>query len=119
MVHAENGANIVFTQDDDNEHTQWSGNGMHAEAHTLNFTSKSPTGGIPWTICYNGMQACGCYDSQGCTLIFPYGVPGNQPWPCPDVRDHGRRGGMGAIRLTYRGSNVNEPQRGQGFGGAY
>ncbi len=119
MVFAEQGANIVFTQDDDNEHTQWSGNGFHSQAHGLNFASKWPSGGIPWTICYNGMQACGCYETMGCQNLLPYGVPGVQPWPCPDVRDHGKRGGHGAIRLTYRGSNIHEPQRGQGFGGAY
>lgn len=119
MVFGEQGGNIVFTQDDDNEHSQWSGNGYHASAHTLNFMSKWPTGGIPWTVCYTGMQACGCYEALGCHNFMPYGVGGAQAWPCPDVRDHGKRGGHGAIRLTYRGSNIHEPQRGQGFGGGY
>jgi hypothetical protein len=118
MLFGECGAQIIYTHDDDNEHTQWSGNGYHAQAHTLNFASKSPTGGIPWTICYNGMQACGCYETLGCSPLMPYGVPGAGSFPCPDVRDHGKRGGHGAIRLTYRGSNVHEPNTGK-LGGAY
>lgn len=118
MVYAECGANIVYTHDADNEHSQWSGNGYHSQAHGLNFASKSPVGGIPWTICYNGMQACGCYETMGCMPLMPYGVPGNGSFPCPDVRDHGRRGGHGAIRLTYRGTGIMEPNEGK-LGGGY
>lgn len=121
QIFSDLGANIIYTHDDDNEHTQWSGNGYHSQAHTLNFASKSPAGGIPFTICYNGNQGCGCYEANGCNPTFPYGVPGNQPWPCPDVRDHGRRGGHGAIRLTYRGSGImsNLNTGGGKLGGAY
>jgi hypothetical protein len=120
MVFGDRGANIIYTHDDDNEHTQWSGNGYHSAAHTLNFASKSPAGGIPFTICYNGNQQCGCYEASGCNPLFPYGVPGGQPFPCPDVRDHGRRGGHGAIRLTYRGSGIMANQNASGkLGGAY
>lgn len=118
MVFGESGGYIVHTHDDDNEHTQWSGNGMHASAMSLNSMSKSPSGGIPWTVCYNGMQACGCYENLGCTPYMPYGVAGNGPMPCPDVRDMGKRGGHGAIRLTYRGSNIMEQNQGK-LGGGY
>jgi hypothetical protein len=33
-------------------------------------------------------------------------VGGTAPMPCDGVRDHGKRGGHGAIRLTYRGSGA-------------
>ena len=118
MVYAENGAHIAYTHDADNEHSQWSGNGFHSQSYAINAASKSPAGGIPWTICYNGHQACGCYETLGCMPLMPYGVPGAGPFPCPDVRDHGKRGGHGAIRLTYKGSNVMEPNFGK-LGGAY
>jgi hypothetical protein len=42
----------------------------------------------------------------GCIPFNSYGVGGIGSYPCPDVRDHGKRGGMGAIRLTYRGTNM-------------
>ena len=119
MVFAENGAMIVYTHDDDNEHTQWSGNGYHASAHGINFASKSPSGGIPFTTCYNGQQACGCYESLGCWPFMPYGVPGAGSFPCPEVRDHGKRGGHGAIRLTYRGTGIMDTHDEKKLGGAY
>ncbi len=39
---------------------------------------------------------------------MPYGWGATQATPCPGVRDSGRRGGAGAIRITYRGTAVNE-----------
>jgi hypothetical protein len=75
---------------------------------------------MPWGQCYNGQQTCGCYEAQGCYVHMPYGVGGRAPMPCPDVRDHGGRGGNGAIRLTYRGGGIFDNQRlNQQMGGGY
>jgi hypothetical protein len=103
-IFAEQGGVIASKPEEDPEYAQWSGSGFHEHMHTLNATSRSPTGGIPWTHCVTSTQACGCYEMFGCMPFGPYGVGGAAPMPCPDVRDHGKRGGHGAIRLTYRGS---------------
>lgn len=119
-IFAEQGGYFIHTQDADPEYTQWSGGSLKPAQHTLNGMSKSPTGGMPWGQCYNGQQTCGCYEAQGCYVHMPYGVGGRAPMPCPDVRDHGGRGGNGAIRLTYRGTGTFDNQRlNQQMGGAY
>jgi len=117
-VVGEDGGTIVYSQEPDSQYAMWSGAGFHNAAHAIGAISKSPTGGIPWTVCYNGMQACGCYESLGCYVLMPYGVAGAQPFPCPEVRDHGKRGGHGLIRLTYRGSGIMNQQFGK-LGGSY
>ena len=105
-IFSEQGGVIASKAEEDPEYTQWSGAGLHEHAHTLNAVSRSPTAGIPWTSCVASTQGCGCYEMFGCMPFMPYGVAGAPPYPCPDVRDHGKRGGHGAIRLTYRGSNA-------------
>jgi hypothetical protein len=118
-VYGEKGAFLAYTLDSDPEYSQWSGAGklesMHATAHT----SRWPAGGIGWQSCYSGQQSCGCYDSNGCTPYLPYGVGAPPPFPCDGVRDHGKRGGHGNIRLTYRGSNSTTGQNCAKLGGAY
>lgn len=110
-VFSEDGGYLVFVGgENDNQFSMWSGAGLHQAAYVVNNHGKSPTGGIPWTVCYNGAQACGCYETLGCMQVMPYGVAGVGPFPCPDVRDHGKRGGHGAIRITYRGSGYNDHQ---------
>jgi hypothetical protein len=32
---------------------------------------------------------------------MPTGVPGNAAHPCPGVRDHAGRGGMGGVRIKF------------------
>lgn len=105
-IFSEQGGIISSLPEEGGEYTQWSGTGMHQHAHTLNALSRSPVAGIPWTTCYAATQACGCYEMFGCMPYMPYGVAGAPAYPCPGVRDHGKRGGHGAIRLTYRGSNT-------------
>jgi hypothetical protein len=118
-VYGEKGAFMAFSADSDPEHSQWSGAGKHESMHATAATSRWPGGGIGWTTCYNGGQNCGCYESNGCTPYMPYGVGGPPPFPCPEVRDHGKRGGHGAMRLTYRGSNSATGSNCAKFGGAY
>ncbi len=117
-IFSQDGGHFGYTHDDDPQYSEWSGMGHHNAAYALNSLSRSPSGGMPWSVCYNGQQACGCYETLGCYVFMPYGVAGGPPFPCPGVRDHGKRGGMGAIRLTYRGSGVMEQNQGK-LGGAY
>jgi len=51
---------------------------------------------------------CTCYEMHSSMNYMPYGWGATMATPCPGVRDSGRRGGAGAIRVTYRGTNVNE-----------
>ena len=44
---------------------------------------------------------CGCYEMQGCMNYMPTGVPGSAALPCPGVRDHAGRGGMGGVRIKF------------------
>jgi hypothetical protein len=117
-IFAEQGGIIASKPEEDPNYSQWSGSGFMEHMHTLHATSRSPTGGIPWMTCWNGSQACGCYEHFGCQPYSPYGVGGAAPMPCDGVRDHGKRGGHGAIRLTYRGSGAmhqNCAQLGRGL----
>jgi hypothetical protein len=104
-IYGEKGAFLVYQPESDPEYDQWSGAGKMGSMHATAHTSRWPGGGIGWQACYSGQQTCGCYESTGCYMYMPYGVGGVQSFPCPDVRDMGKRGGSGAIRLTYRGSN--------------
>jgi hypothetical protein len=51
--------------------------------------------------CWTGGRSCGCYDGQGCIVFVPPGFPGRPGKGCPDVRDHGGRGGHGAVRIRF------------------
>mgnify|MGYP003641076770 FL=1 len=62
---------------------------------------RTPGTGIPWKGCFRGDVSCGCYNANGCQSNVPYGVGGHGPFPCPGVRDHGHRGGMGAVRIKF------------------
>ena len=46
-------------------------------------------------------RSCGCYEMQGCSAYLPIGAGGLPPQPCPDVRDHGIRGGWGGMRIRF------------------
>ena len=106
-VFSTEGGVIASMAEEDPEFTQWSGTGLLQHQYALNAASRSPVGGISWITCFSSTQSCGCYESYGCIPYLPYGVAGVGSYPCPDVRDHGKRGGHGAIRLTYRGSNAS------------
>lgn len=118
-IFSTDGGIIASKAEEDPEYTEWSGAGNHEHAHTLNAVSRSPTSGIFWTTCYASTQGCGCYEMYGCMPFMPYGVAGAPPYPCPGVRDHGKRGGQGAIRLTYRGTNANGIQNKKLAWGSY
>lgn len=105
-VFSDQGGVIASMAEEDPEFTQWSGTGLLQHQYAQNALSRSPVSGISWVTCYASSQSCGCYEMYGCMPFNSYGVGGLPSYPCPDVRDHGKRGGHGAIRLTYRGSNI-------------
>lgn len=90
-----------FGMDDYNAHADWSGQGQLEAVAAINGAGKSPGGGIPHKRCWRSDKSCGCYNTNGCQSVLPYGVGGPGPQPCPGVRDHATRGGMGAIRIKY------------------
>ena len=95
------GGMITYTHDADPGYSKWSGNGLHQIMHNINGISRSPGGGVPWNYCWSGGNGCGCYENEACTSFIPYGVGASPPMVCPDVRDVGRRGGFGMVRIKF------------------
>lgn len=100
-VFARDGTWVTYSIEQDNEHSKWSGQGIASFLNALGAAGTRPTGGNPYSSCWAGISSCGCYENQGCMPYMPYGVPGLPPVPCTDVRDHGIRGGHGAVRIKY------------------
>lgn len=98
---ADCGGMITYTHDADPGYSKWSGNGLHQIMHNINGISRSPGGGVPWNYCWSGGNGCGCYENEACTSFIPYGVGASPPMVCPDVRDVGRRGGFGMVRIKF------------------
>ena len=116
-VFSEEGGWMAYSWANDHGGEQWSGSGQAGVGMMMNYTSKSPGGGQPWTACWRGDRFCNCYEMSGCQTFMPYGIASTAAISCPGVRDVGRRGGPGAIRVTYRGSGVNEDQQHTCLGG--
>lgn len=100
-IYAKDGAVISYSIEQDVEFSKWSGQGYHSFIHALNAASKRPVSGNPYTACWAGMTACGCYENTGCMPFMAVGIPGLPPVPCGDVRDHGLRGGHGAVKIRF------------------
>lgn len=100
-IFATDGAVISYSIEEDNHHSKWSGQGHASFMASLSVASAHPAGAVPYTACWNSLASCGCYENQGCMPYMPYGVPGLPPTPCTDVRDHGIRGGHGAVRIKF------------------
>ena len=102
---AENGALITFQKESDGTPmSQWSGNQLFQFYAALNLATKSPYQGNPLSYCWRSDRSCGCYEMQGCNNYLPVGTGGIGPNPCPEVRDHGIRGGFGGIRIKFQPS---------------
>jgi len=95
------GGVVTFNTENNNGFSQWSGHGMHQHIYALNALSRTPEKGTPWAYCWGAGKGCGCYNNEGCSSHVPIGHPGMGPFPCPQVRDHGRKGGDGAIRIRF------------------
>ena len=91
----------TYRTENDNAHSLWSGQGRKQMVQATNALSKSPTRGIPFNYCWRSNRACGCYNMHGCFPYQPIGSGGVPPTPCPNVRDHGVRGGHGGIRIRF------------------
>lgn len=99
-IFAEDGGTFSYNPSNDEPINSWSGAAMLAHMNSLKTLSRWPSHQEHFT-CWNGQRSCGCYNMQGCMNFMPTGVPGNAPQPCPDVRDHGGRGGLGAVRIKF------------------
>jgi len=99
---AEEGALITFQKESDGTPmSQWSGNQLFQYYAALNLATKSPRQGTPQSYCWRSDRSCGCYEMQGCNNYLPVSSGGLSPNPCPDVRDHGIRGGFGGVRIKF------------------
>lgn len=80
------------------------GGGQHVMPYfnALAGATKSPTMGMSYTPCWQGGgRYCSCYEVTGCTAFLGTGVPGLGALPCNGIRDHGMRGGHGAVRIRF------------------
>jgi hypothetical protein len=103
-IFAEDGAVVTFQMEGDVGYSNWSGNGIHQMIFALNSASRTPQKGQPFSSCWNASRACGCYQTHGCVPYLPHGVPGIAPNPCTDFFDYAIRGGHGAVRIKFIGS---------------
>lgn len=87
--------------DHDSDFSQWSGQGQFQRVQSMNSMSRHPTSGVWGTDCWGSSNSCGCYNMQGCHYFGPYGSGGVTGVPCPNVRDHGSRGGSGLVRVKF------------------
>lgn len=99
--HSRCGGVVSFATENNNDFSNWSGQGAHQHQAALNGLSRAPNAGIPWAYPWGFGGGCGCYDNEGCSPHVPPGHPGTAPFPCGDVRDNGRRGGHGLIRIKF------------------
>lgn len=95
------GGVVSFTAENNSEYANWSGQGPFQHIFAINALSRTPQNGQPWTYEWGAGRGCGCYDNEGCSRHAPIGHPGMGPFPCPNVRDHARSGGDGAIRIRF------------------
>jgi hypothetical protein len=96
------GSVVTFKPEtDDTAASSWSGNQITQYLTALGSLTKAPQTGIPMTSCWRSDRSCGCYEMQGCAAYLPIGAGGLPPMPCPQVRDHGIRGGWGGVRIRF------------------
>jgi len=95
------GSLATYRTENDNRHSNWSGQGRRQMVNAVASLSKSPSRGIPFSYCWRSDRSCGCYNMSGCMPFTPIGTGGVPPTPCPGVRDHGIRGGHGGIRIRF------------------
>ena len=106
-VFAEDGVVVTFQGELDTPHGRCSGGGTHSALHGLAVAGKNPVrGGLYVSGCWSGgVRLCGCYEDMGCLPFFPYGMGGMPVQPRASVRDQPTRGGHGAVRIKFIGTN--------------
>jgi hypothetical protein len=98
------GAVLSFQRETETGYSMGPGNGLMQELSALNSAGRNPIRGGYWAGCWTSARGCNCYEDSQCTSHLPYGIPAISGSPCPGVRDHGWRGGNGALRVTFIGS---------------
>ncbi len=100
-IFTEDGGTFTYTSySDGTPQGEWSGGPLATQFNALKSLSRWPSHQEHFT-CWNNQRSCGCYEMQGCMNYMPTGVPGSAPHPCPGVRDHAGRGGLGAVRVKF------------------
>ena len=95
------GSFVTFNGITGDAQSNWSGQGLAPLLGGINFASKNPTMGGQWSACWAGKVSCGCYEDNQCQFWIPIGVGSPGVHPCGEVRDHGMRGGQGAVRIKF------------------
>lgn len=95
------GAWLTFNHEADGSWETWTGSGLGGFFTALDGASKNPTAGHPYSACWSGNRACGCYEAMGCIGFIPTGIGGVGTNACPDHRTAGYRGGQGAVRIKF------------------
>lgn len=106
-IFSEDSGWIVSSMNGDAPGYNWSGAGLASFTNAVSNISPNPNGGMSFMPCQSA-NACGCYEQTGCSITVGYGMGGPSGQPCAAVRDHAQQGGMGMVRVTYRGSGSNE-----------
>lgn len=102
-IFATNGVVLTIQRETSSASANTVGDGLYQLLGALNAAGRSPVIGGHQAACWNGSVGCGCYEMWGCVPMLPYGVPGPSAYPCNNVRDHGYRGGHGAVRIKFIG----------------
>ena len=102
---SEVGTMLTYNRETDGDTQQGTtGTGLHQLYNAIGIAGRQPTVGGYRYACFGSLRACGCYEAWGCTPMVPYGVGGPGSTACSSVRDHGLRGGLGAVRIKFIGS---------------
>jgi len=106
-IMADEGAVLAYQGEGNVAHGCYTGNGIHSVLHGLAVAGKNPVrGGLYVNGCWSGAnRLCGCYNDHGCLNWMPTGMGGIGQQPMPNVQDKGGRGGHGALRIKFIGTN--------------
>lgn len=102
-IFATNGTVLTIQREVENSYSSPTGDGLTQLLGALNNAGRSPVIGGHQAACWNSGRGCGCYETWGCVPMLPYGVPGPSGYAWPGERDHGYRGGHGAVRIKFIG----------------
>jgi hypothetical protein len=98
---ADRGVEVTFSGDFNSDYSVGGTGGWASNmTYALEAATKAPLHGFMENHCFSG-RTCGCYEASGCVNFLPPGVGGPAPWVCDSVRDHGGRGGFGAVRIRF------------------
>jgi hypothetical protein len=104
-VISEDGAVVTYNGEGNSSHGMCGGNQAYGTMSAGNVAgTQASRGGVYVAGCWTGTRMCGCYEMNGCLPTVPYGYPGGPGQFGGDVRDGGTRGGHGAVRIKFIGS---------------